>query len=176
MSDLRFHVSDLVDHPGQRRQESGTIDLDLRVGESRVEGSGEVTVTLEGVDDGVLARFEADFVADLACTRCLRQWSEKLTATGMQLFEETPDEDGYALSPDATVDLTGPVRDEVALTVPIRPLCRPDCAGLCPTCGTDLNEDPCGGHDQPSSSPFDVLEGLFDDDEGGPSQQNESDP
>lgn len=164
MTDVRFPVGDLIGRPGERRPDTGEVDLDIQVGESRVEGPAEVEVLLEGVADGVLARFEAKATAELACTRCLRQWSEPLEVSAVQLFEETPDEDGYALEPDGSVDLTGPVRDEIALAVPLRPLCRPDCAGLCPTCGTDLNEDPCDGHDEPSSSPFDALKGLFDDD------------
>jgi uncharacterized protein len=163
VTDLVFSVADLVGRPGERRQDSGSVDLDLVVGASRVHGPAVVEVTLEGVDSGLLARFEAHTTAHLACTRCLREWDEPLHVSAMQLFEEEPDEDGYGLGPNGTIDLTDPVRDEVALSVPLRPLCRPGCAGLCPTCGTDLNENPCGGHDEPSSSPFDALRGLFED-------------
>lgn len=166
MTDLRLSVGDLVGRPGERRHDRGEVDLDIRVAESRVEGPAQVEVTLEGVADGVLARFDVAATVHLACTRCLREWEEPLHVSAVQLFGETPDEDGYALEPDGSIDLTGPVRDEVALGVPLRPLCRPDCAGLCPTCGTDLNEDPCDGHDEPSGSPFDALKGLFDDDAG----------
>ena len=41
---------------------------------------------------------------------------------------------------DGVVDLTAWARDALALTVPTQVLCRPDCAGLCPVCGADLNE------------------------------------
>lgn len=159
---LRFHVADIAGRPGERRQEEGSVDLDLRVGESRVEGPARVDVTLEGVSDGVLARFRALAPVTLQCTRCLVEWDTDIEVSAVQVFEPEPDEDGYALDRDDTVDLGGPVRDEVSLAVPARPLCRPDCAGLCPECGTDLNRDPCGGHDEPSSSPFAVLQGLFD--------------
>lgn len=161
-ADLRFHVADLAGRPGERRTEQGSVDLDLRVGESRVAGPARVEVILEGISDGVLARFRAVAVATLQCTRCLVEWESEIDVSAVQVYEPEPDEDGYALGPDDTVDLSGPVRDEISLAVPARPLCREDCAGLCPECGTDLNRDPCGGHEEPSRSPFAVLQELFD--------------
>lgn len=155
-------VSDLVGRPGSHRDETGEVQVSVRVGESSVEGPAHVAVRIDGVDAGVLARFEAGVQACLVCTRCLREWTEPLTVAATQVFETEPDEDGYALQGDGTIDLGPPVRDEIALSVPVRPLCRADCAGLCPTCGTDLNDEPCGGHDEPSSSPFAALRGLFD--------------
>ncbi len=60
------------------------------------------------------------------------------------------------------IDLESPIRDEVGLALPLKPLCRDDCLGLCPTCGTDLNTEPCEGHEDLSSSPFAVLEQFLD--------------
>lgn len=164
---LRFQVADLVGRPGERRSESGSVPVDVSVGESRLVGDALVTVVLEGVDGGVLARFEARAPVRLVCTRCLVEWPDELVVSAVQLFEESPDEDGYGLGPGDIVDLEGPVRDELALGVPLRPLCRPDCAGLCPTCGTDLNTDPCGGHAEPATSPFAALKDLLEDDDAG---------
>ena len=52
---------------------------------------------------------------------------------------------GASAPPEAAlqIDLTGVVREELALEVPAFVLCREDCAGLCPTCGADLNAGPC---------------------------------
>jgi uncharacterized protein len=47
------------------------------------------------------------------------------------------------------LDLEPVLRDAVVLDLPFQPLCRPDCAGLCPECGTDLNADPEHQHDTP---------------------------
>lgn len=160
--DLRFHVADLAGRPGERRREDGVVELDLRVGESRVRGPARVEATMEGMADGVLAHFQAVAIATLQCTRCLVEWEADIAVSSLQAYEPEPDEDGYGLGPDDTVDLSGPVRDEIALAVPARPLCRSDCAGLCPQCGTDLNRDPCSGHEELTSSPFAVLQGLFD--------------
>lgn len=159
---LRFDVAQIVDRPGQRRTVAGSIDVDISIGESRIQGPVEVEAVLEGMDQGVLARFRSTATARLVCTRCLTEWDAEIQSEATQVFEPEPDEDGYGLEADDTIDLSGPVRDEIALAVPLRPLCREDCAGLCPTCGTDLNRDPCGGHEETSSSPFAALQGLFD--------------
>ena len=50
----------------------------------------------------------------------------------------------YPLEADSDdVDVTAAVREEIALRVPVFPLCRPDCKGLCAGCGADLNAGPC---------------------------------
>ena len=60
------------------------------------------------------------------------------------------------------VTIKGPMQVELALSMPKAPVCREDCKGLCPICGTDLNEDPCDGHGEESDSPFAVLKDLFE--------------
>ena len=45
------------------------------------------------------------------------------------------------------IDLEPVLRDAVVLELPFQPLCRPDCAGLCPECGANLNDDPGTSHD-----------------------------
>jgi uncharacterized protein len=51
----------------------------------------------------------------------------------------------YPLAASAThLELGEAVREELALAIPAFPLCREDCAGLCPGCGADLNAGPCG--------------------------------
>ncbi|MGA7270745.1 MAG: DUF177 domain-containing protein [Acidimicrobiia bacterium] len=164
MNGLRFDVAQLVGKPGERRHVEGKLDLDLSVGSSSVAGPVTVAGVVDGIADGVMVRLEIRAPVHLVCTRCLAEWDEDLEISAVQVFEPEPDEDGYALERDDFIDLSGPVRDEVALAIPIRPLCRPDCLGLCPTCGTDLNREPCGGHEEPSRSPFAALQGLFDTD------------
>lgn len=165
MSTLSFLVSDLVDRPGERRAVSGSIPLSLTVGECTVDAVTPVEAVIEGIASGVLVRFEAAVDAHLTCTRCLATWDESLSVSAVQVFEPEPDDDGYSIDAADVIDLSGPVRDEAALVVPLRPLCRPNCLGLCPTCGNDLNSDPCDGHEEESVSPFGALRELFGDDE-----------
>ena len=88
----------------------------------------------------------------LACDRCLAQTStvlpveieEALTlaATGRD-GASAVDEDALAVI-DGRVDLTDLLAESFWLAWPYRFLCRPDCAGLCLTCGADLNQGACG--------------------------------
>jgi uncharacterized protein len=115
---------------------------------------------LVGTTDGVHVVFEVEAEARQTCSRCLTTWEDTISARGEQHFARVADEDGYSIV-GGEVDVGGPATDELALALPAAPLCRPGCLGLCPTCGTDLNSDPCDGHGDDSDSPFASLRDLF---------------
>lgn len=84
-----------------------------------------------------------------SCRRCLTDLSYPLDADVEVLFSASPDNADdpsvYPLpAPVTRVDVRPAVREEVALAVSAYPLCKEDCAGLCPRCGADLNAGPCG--------------------------------
>lgn len=84
-----------------------------------------------------------------SCRRCLTDLVYPLGADVEVLFSADPDAADdpsvYPLpAPVTRVDVRPAVREEVALAVSAYPLCREDCAGLCPRCGADLNAGPCG--------------------------------
>jgi DUF177 domain-containing protein len=83
-----------------------------------------------------------------ACRRCLTDLSYPLDADVEVLFSANADNADdpavYPLpAPVTRVDVRPAVREEVALAVSAFPLCKEDCAGLCPRCGADLNAGPC---------------------------------
>jgi uncharacterized protein len=83
-----------------------------------------------------------------SCRRCLTEVVYPLDADVEVLFSADPDAADdpsvYPLpAPVTRVDVRPAVREEVALAVSAYPLCRDDCAGLCPRCGADLNAGPC---------------------------------
>jgi uncharacterized protein len=161
VSPLVVDVKDLVGHPEAKRGFSGAVPVKLRLGDVVVDGPMEVVGEVIGTVDGVLASFTASADGDLVCVRCLTEWTGQVSAEGSQHFGRIPDEDGYAIE-ENRVDLAAPATDELALALPAAPLCKQDCLGLCPTCGTDLNKEPCGGHGEESVSPFAALRDLFD--------------
>ena len=68
---------------------------------------------------------------------------------------------------DHTIDLSDAIADAVVMDTPFVVLCRPDCAGLCPTCGANLNEGSCSCADQregdyvaSDANPFAALKNL----------------
>ena len=80
-----------------------------------------------------------------SCRRCATEVGGVLEALVAERFSPgaTPnDEDAYPLV-DEKIDLSPLVRDAMLLELPLAPLCREDCAGLCPVCGTDRNESAC---------------------------------
>lgn len=161
--DLIVDVSDVVGHPESVKAVTGVQQVSLRLGDVTIKGPMEVEGEVRGTIDGALAEFGTRAMGHLVCVRCLREWDEEIVTSGTQHFSRVPDEDGYAIE-DRQIDLAGPATDELALSMPPAPVCRNDCRGLCPICGTDLNEDPCDGHEEQSESPFAVLKDLFDTD------------
>ena len=92
--------------------------------------------------------------------------------------EDTGDDDDDELdfslvSADNTIDLSGALLSTLVMETPFVVLCRPDCKGLCPVCGANLNEEDCGHaaqieEDRLKASPFAVLASLdLDHDEDG---------
>ena len=79
-----------------------------------------------------------------------------LANEGLCLGEEL--DVGWYRGPE--IELDGFVSELVALSLPIQPLCRDDCAGLCPTCGIDRNETQCTCGESKADSPFAVLAAL----------------
>lgn len=130
--------------------------------QASIDAEGTGTLRLEAISGGLLARGEVVVAATLRCQRCLTDFAAEVTASITQLYGNAEDEDALPVSGDGRIDLEAPVRDELGMAVPLTPICREECKGLCATCGTDLNVDPCDGHEDSSTSPFAPLEGLFD--------------
>ncbi len=146
-------VAAVLHQPGARRREhrSGVIP-DLAVTGSGVPAgeSVHVDVVLEAVEEGILATGQVTTSWSGECRRCLSPAGGRLSAPVRELFLDGGDpEVTYPLAGEH-MDLEPMARDAVILELPLAPLCRPDCRGLCSSCGADLNERPCSC---PSFSP-----------------------
>jgi uncharacterized protein len=116
--------------------EGAPLDLDLRL-ESATEGvlvTGTVTTTIAGECGRCLDPVTRDFVVEVV----------ELFAYPNSATAETTDEDEVDRIVGDLIDVEPVVRDAVVLGLPVTPLCRPDCAGLCPTCGQRLDDLPAG--------------------------------
>ena len=126
----------------ERRQ--GTVD-DLECSGSAVPAGSpiEVDVVLDAVIGGVsvTGTVRAPWAGE--CRRCLAPASGTLEVPVRELYTEDGDgEETYPLVDDV-VDLEPLAHDAVLLELPVAPLCRPDCLGLCPSCGANRNEETC---------------------------------
>ena len=132
------------------------------------EGSDvHVTGSFDSIVDGLIFTGTAEATVNGECTRCLKpldpRWTVGLTAffpydmvedrhgNGEEvdiIAGEEESEDVYPLTHDgAFADMEALLRDALVESLPLQPLCREDCLGLCSQCGADLNEDPDHHHD-----------------------------
>ena len=157
---LSYNVADLLRAaPGtSERHDIAVAALPIAEGLELVDPiAGEVRLTHTG--RGILVQGTVQTALAEQCSRCLRgakaivraEFEEEAlpsvdVAGGAPLAdEEGPDV--LRISDHHELDLGPVVRDAISLAEPIAPLCRPDCPGLCETCGVDLAENP--GHEHP---------------------------
>ena len=124
-------------------------------------------VTAEGAVEnraGVVTFSAAvSFVRHTACDRCLKALelpvrSEVSHVLVQQLADEA--DDAFVEVPALRLDADALLREDILLLLPTKTLCRPDCKGLCPQCGADLNETDCGCK-KPVDSRLAVLQQLL---------------
>jgi uncharacterized protein len=106
---------------------------------------------LESVTEGVLVTGTVTAPLTGQCGRCLEPVSDELVVDVMELFayadsatDETTEEGEVHRVDGELIDVEPVVRDAVVLALPWTPLCRSDCAGLCPDCGQRLDDLPAG--------------------------------
>jgi uncharacterized protein len=109
--------------------------------------------------------FQLRFTARLhgPCYRCLDDAVLELPISAREYQATNPEGSDELRTPyvvDDKLDLTGWGRDAVALALPDKILCRADCAGLCPVCGKNLNNEPHAHDEEPSDSRWAALESL----------------
>jgi uncharacterized protein len=143
-------VAELLGRPGEYRDISlqepleGVSSTLARLDEQPLHAE----LKAESVVEGILITGEVEATAAVRCARCLKEFSSALSVELCELFvapghEATAGEDPYRVK-GTEIGLEPMLRDAVTLSLPLRPLCRPDCKGLCARCGTDLNQGPCG--------------------------------
>lgn len=112
-------------------------------------------VRLLRTDRGILVQGRLDTEVELSCSRCLNTFRYPLTLnieeeylptidiTSGAVLPLSDDSDSYTISEQNILDLTEAIGQYALMSIPMKPLCREDCAGLCPTCGNDLNNSDC---------------------------------
>jgi uncharacterized protein len=113
---------------------------------------------------GLLVQAQFTGETGLECVRCLIGFSKSLTMSLMELYafdKRSVTDSGLLLPEDSHIDLAPLIREFALLEIPISPICKPDCKGLCPVCGENLNETDCGHRPESNDSPFAVLKDLL---------------
>ncbi|HVD27068.1 MAG TPA: YceD family protein [Mycobacteriales bacterium] len=150
---LVLDVRELGRRPGSMRAVHRTVPAPdvLRVDLARVPAGEplELDLRLESVVEGVLVSGTVAAPVTGECARCLGPVDDLAVVDVQELFayedsatEETTEEDEVSHLVGDLVDLEPVVRDAVVLALPLAPLCRDDCRGLCQDCGGVLDELP----------------------------------
>ncbi|MEP7288491.1 MAG: DUF177 domain-containing protein [Chloroflexota bacterium] len=112
---------------------------------------------------GILVQGTLETQVNSECKRCLEDTSVELTISIEELFVYPPEPgEPSTLTDDGILDLTPLLREEIILNTPIGNLCKPDCAGLCLTCGKNLNDGPCDCEAEDINPRFAMLKSLKD--------------
>lgn len=161
---------------GQLRRE-GSVLVEARVPgddtlwqDSGLEWAGDVDVRLTASFAGtgeIVVRGRIEGELEQACRRCLEpvrtRVGEDVTLvflSGEEIDEES-EGDAYTFDPTvAELDLGGAVREEMILATNPYVVCDPECRGLCPRCGADLNEGPCSCADEETDPRWEALRAL----------------
>ena len=143
---LRIPLAAALRHPGNARPVVASAELDGLSGVAAEITAGSpvaVDLQLERVPEGIVVRGTLSAAWSAACSRCIEPVGGEISVHVDELFELNPLEgETYKLDEDV-IDLEPMVRDALLLELPLAPLCSPDCAGLCVTCGSNRNLTHC---------------------------------
>lgn len=167
---LRVNTVELLRRPGVVRDVGVSLDAEhLDVADERLTAPVGVELVVTSTVDGIVVTGSIDARWDDTCRRCLATVERHERVTVDELYQDDVDDpDAFEVGPDA-LDLLPSVRDAVVLVLADPPpLCRADCAGLCPVCGVDRNVEPCGCDTSVRDERWAALDDLaLDDDDDG---------
>lgn len=176
--DLVYHVVGLLREPIGATREYDWEALELRLDDDTPASNLSGHLRLLRLSKGILADGTARADVTKECSRCLVPVVKRVSVDFSEEFRPTHDvssgkalpvlEDGeeeddfFYISQNHELDLHEAVRQALILGLPVNPVCMPDCAGLCPRCGADLNVERCGHVLAPKDNRMAGLASLLD--------------
>ena len=102
---------------------------------------------MSNAGDVLLLQAHMECQVQRTCGRCLQEFVGVTKAEVVEKFypasADNIENDAFVYDSDV-IDITEPLREGLLLAEPMQALCKPDCRGLCPVCGADLNDGDCG--------------------------------
>ena len=127
-------------------------DLDLSYRGVNRFGSLFYDLRVERAGSEIVVRGGVRMAVEFLCSRCLRPAVKEIRSDDL-IYSVT-------LKEDEIIDLTERIREDIILALPLKPLCDEGCRGICPGCGKDLNEGPCGCDRGAGDHRWDSLSGM----------------
>ena len=125
--------------------------------------------------DHIRAQGEVETRVRLACSRCLTEYETEIVSSFTIFYvpsaSGTQDEEVELAEQDLIsvpfggdeIDFTDEIAEQVLMEIPLKPLCKEECRGLCPNCGADLNLADCSCSRTPVNLKFSALQNLKED-------------
>ncbi len=155
-SNTQFNVAQLLKSTvGATRQYEVEATVPSLSEEARLTKPVTGEVRLTRTQQGILAQGHFQTEAELTCDRCLEPFESVIEFDVEEEFVPTTDvntgkwlkleetDPALLINEHHLLDLEEVFRQAIVLAVPMHPICRSGCAGLCPQCGKNLNEGPC---------------------------------
>jgi uncharacterized protein len=171
---IRVDVAPLAESLGESLDVTGDLPLPtFEVGAEVFQPTGpahyQLTVTNGGT--GIVVMGSATLPVLATCARCLREFPLDITAEVDGYFIRPGEEEGIPeeqeisyIDAENHIDVFPAIMSALVLEAPFAPLHAEECAGICPTCGADLNEGACSCDKAPDdANPFAALKGLLGD-------------
>jgi uncharacterized protein len=147
-----FNVAGLLAEPPGATRLIQLRDHHVALGtDVELAGPVDAELRLQRTNRGILLHGEARATLRRTCARCTDPYLEEVRigldeeflpsidpATGLPIPLDDSDGAPLRINPHHEIELDGVLHDELLLTEPMHPLCRPDCPGLCPECGERL--------------------------------------
>lgn len=139
---MRVAIAEIPEEGLRLTERIDSASLGLETSDLNFEGPVVVSAFFQTHDDDLVVAVEAEGVLAPVCARCLRRFQQPYQGV-FQL--------GIEIHRRKTIDVTDDIRQEIVLSYPMSWLCHQDCRGLCPSCGSNLNEGPCACPQQSSA-------------------------
>jgi uncharacterized protein len=164
-SRLRFNFGFLLEAPNGTSRE---VELDypsIRISDDMTLEPLSGSFTATRISEGIYLSGQLKSRIIQQCVRCLEDANVSLNLDIDELFYYPPDAapvENYVVGENGYIDLSPLARELALLDTPIRPLCRPDCQGLCMNCGQNLNEADCRCEQEEIDPRMEALRQLLD--------------
>jgi uncharacterized protein len=144
---MRFNLAGLLKEPVGSKRSFDVNEAQQRLAEDLCVDFVRGTVEFTRINTGIFCEGQLRSQVQLECARCLETFAQPLNLHLEAQFGFPPirpqGEMIFPIGVKGIVDLTAPLQEHILLDLPMRPLCKPDCRGLCIECGANLNEETC---------------------------------
>jgi DUF177 domain-containing protein len=165
-SPLRLNVGFIAHQPVGFKRDFHIEIQQLQLGPDLALENFNLNLTVSRTYQGLLADARIAAIARMECVRCLDEFGQPLQASFTELFpfsNKTLSESGLLYPESGIIDFGPMVREYLTLEIPINPVCRPDCLGLCPICGENRNLRDCEHDNHDIDERFSPLGTLKED-------------